>query len=215
MDDRLSGKKADYETIISMINADNRLDKNGKILLLSAIQLHKEVYTAPEVIELSKTLNKSQVSLRNGCDCPVELALYILKQGECDRARAADQATATPSNPYPAPSYLTTLKCNEAQVYNLLYLSCKNKIPTVCPGGFSYDGANCYSGLHFPSGYNGFVWGNGFYTQQNCNISTSNNCCPAGFGYDGANCHFWGLYFPSNYEAFIWNNTFYVKPKCQ
>jgi len=94
-----------------------------------------------------------------------------------------------------------------------LYWACKAKKPS-CPNGFVYDGANCYSRLHFPAGYSGFIWGNGFYTKQNCAKSRANNCCPPGYIFDGANCHFFGLYFPSGWEPFIWNNAFYLKPKC-
>jgi hypothetical protein len=195
-DDIINGKKADYEIIINMINDDQRLDQNGKTLLKSNIQLHKEVYTSLEVIEFYNSIIKKQVNLRGGCNCDAEWYAYNIEMNSCRYY----------GNQYGF--------CDRANIYLALWNNCKNKTPG-CPGGFSYDGANCYSGVHFPSGYNGFVYGNGFYTQQNCNISTANDCCPPGFGYDGANCHYWGLYFPSNYEAFIWNNTFYLKPKCQ
>lgn len=77
---------------------------------------------------------------------------------------------------------------------------------TMCPSGYTYDGNNCYSGVHFPSGYEGFIWNNTFYTSSN------GTTCPNGFTYDGANCHS-GLYFPG-WEGFIWNNTFYLVPQC-
>jgi len=91
------------------------------------------------------------------------------------------------------------------------YLACLELVPQ-CPPGFEFDGCNCYSGVHFPEGYTGFVYNNGFYVEQNCNISTANDCCPKGFEFDGQNCHYNGLYFPDGYEGFVWNNAFYTKP---
>ncbi len=101
--------------------------------------------------------------------------------------------------------------CTLAQQYWSAYQSCLHKEPE-CPNGFIYDGCNCYSGVHFPQGYVGFVWGNGFYVVQNCGISPANNCCPPGFTFDGANCHYFGLYFPAGYQGFVWNNAFYTTP---
>ena len=91
---------------------------------------------------------------------------------------------------------------------------CEPEPCTECPPGFVFDGLNCYSGVHYPSGYKGFIYGRGFYTEQNCSISTDNECCPQGFTYDGANCHFFGKYFPSGATAFIYNRTFYVETIC-
>lgn len=82
-----------------------------------------------------------------------------------------------------------------------------------CPTGFTYDGANCYSGVHWPSGYQGFVWNGGFYVKRNCSISTANNCCPPNFVFDGANCHYPLLYVPEGYTGFVLGNSFYVKYK--
>lgn len=105
--------------------------------------------------------------------------------------------------------------CTQAQQALSSYYSCLGKEPT-CPPGFEFDGCNCYSGVHFPSGYNGFVFGNGFYVQQNCSISTANNCCPSGFTFDGANCNYVGLYFPPGYTGFVYGNAFYTTPgPCQ
>ena len=74
-----------------------------------------------------------------------------------------------------------------------------------CPGTFTYDGANCYSGLHIPNGYQGFIFGNSFYVKQ--------RCCPPGYTFDGANCYS-GVHYPSGYNGFIYNNTFYVQRNC-
>ena len=110
--------------------------------------------------------------------------------------------------------------CNEARYYWDAYWACKNKKP-ICPSGFVFDGANCYSKIHIPQGYSGFIWGpNGdkwdrsFYVKPNCNISRANNCCPSGTTYDGANCRYYNVYVPAGWEPFIWNGAFYVKPKC-
>jgi len=101
--------------------------------------------------------------------------------------------------------------CQEADEKYEKYLACLELVPQ-CPPGFIFDGCNCYSGVHFPDGYTGFVCNNGFYVKQNCEISTENDCYPEGFEFDGANCHYFGLYFPDGYVGFVWNNAFYTKP---
>ena len=83
-----------------------------------------------------------------------------------------------------------------------------------CPSGSKFDGANCYFGVHFPEGYEGFVYKNSFYTKQNCAISTANDCCPPGSIFDGANCYF-GVHFPYWYDGFVYNNSFYTQPNCE
>jgi hypothetical protein len=196
-----NGVKTDFNIIITMINGDDSLDKNGKIFLLSLVQLTNELLLSKETIDFFKfqntdDVNKPKLKVRSCGDCSnlsstantywIQCQVYGNVWGHCD-------------------AYLYW--------YNQ-YLNCVNQQP-ICPSGFSYDGANCYSGVHFPPEYEGFVFGNGFYTTQNCSVSTANNCCPPGFGYDGANCHYWGLYFPPGYEAFIWNECFYVQPICQ
>lgn len=86
---------------------------------------------------------------------------------------------------------------------------------SICPEGFFFDGANCHSGLTFPNGFEGFIYGNGFYVQQNCDLIQTNDCCPDNFTYDGANCYS-GVHFPANqgWDPFVWNNAFYVHPHC-
>jgi len=105
-------------------------------------------------------------------------------------------ATCPGTGPAAGVITILALECDEAQE-----VEC-----TTCPNGYTYDGENCYSGVHFPSGYEGFIWNNTFYTSSN------GTTCPNGFTYDGANCHS-GLYFPG-WEGFIWNNTFYLVPRC-
>lgn len=193
--DIINGKKKTYNRIINMINKDNVIGEAGKIYLLSTIQLCDQVYTSKEAIQFYQAASGS--NLRDICGCNDLFAIFQIYNNECQM------------NPYSG-----NPDCVAAIFYRDQYFSCLEKEPT-CPYGFTFDGANCYSGIHFPAGYNGFVLGNGFYTQQNCSISTANDCCPPGFAFDGANCHYWELYFPSNYEAFILNNTFYVEPVCE
>jgi len=87
----------------------------------------------------------------------------------------------------------------------------------VCPSGYTYDGANCYSGYSVPIGSaNGFVYGNAFYYTpiQSRTGSGTTFSCLANYGwYDGANCLV--NYFDTNYTPFIWNRTFYLQPHCQ
>lgn len=195
-DDTRHGKKADYNRIVDMIIQDKQLDKNGKIYLLSLVQLFVEVYGAPEVVKHLNTLEQKARLRTDPCNCSPYNILYLYNSAQC--------------------SYYGNIygNCTQASAYLTLYYECTGQTPT-CPYGFTFDGANCYSGVHFPSGYTGFALGNGFYTQQNCSISTANNCCPSGFAFDGANCHYWELYFPSEFEPFVLNNTFYVKPICE
>lgn len=192
----INGKELNYSYnfLIKKINEDGQIDEAGKNLLLSSIQLSREVFTSDVAIEFYNRGNTT-IELRDACGCNNIYATYVTYSIQC-------QAYG---------NYWG--HCDWASYYYSQYIACLNQ-DIHCPAGFTYDGANCYSGVHFPSGYNGFIYGNGFYTQQNCSISTANNCCPGGFGYDGTNCHYWGLYFPSDYEPFIWNNTFYVKPNC-
>lgn len=195
-DDAMHGKKANYNRIAEMVRQDKLLGKNGKIHLLSMIQLSMEVFASPEIIKHFN--NGVKTELRDNICCNGYLNASVIYEGYCRIFGGAS-------------GY-----CTLALFYEVLYYSCLEDDPTVqCPYGFEFDGANCYSGVHFPSGYTGFVLGNGFYTQQNCSISTANDCCPPGFAFDGANCHYWELYFPSEYEGFVLNNTFYVKPICE
>jgi len=105
------------------------------------------------------------------------------------------------------------------------YEICQN-LPPQCPEGFVYDGKNCYSGIHIPQGFRGFIWRNGFYVAPNCDkvgedgkpvlVEVDENCCPPGFGFDGKNCHYWGVYIPKEYDGgFIYNNAFYARPACK
>jgi len=187
-DDIRSGEHLDFESITEQILKDSRLDESGKVTLLSFIQLSSELF----ISDLYSTPNSRQEA---ACNCSGLYSTYVNYSIQCQAYGNYWGHCTAANNAYAA------------------YLSCLSKV-TTCPAGFSFDGANCYSGIIIPSGYNPFIYGNGFYTQRNCSISTANNCCPSGFGYDGANCHYWGLYFPSDYEPFIWGNSFYVVPKC-
>lgn len=188
-DDILEGTLTDHKAIENQIKEDIRIDANAKAYLLSFVQLSKEIFLKEEF------LNQTEVLQKDACNCSSIYATYSQYNLQC-------QAYG---------NYWG--HCDRAKEYYDLWQDCLDK-NTVCPPGFTYDGANCYSAVHFPSGYQPFIYGNGFYTEQNCGISTANNCCPPGFGYDGANCHYWGLYFPSDYEPFIYGNSFYVKAKC-
>jgi hypothetical protein len=196
-DDKINGKTNNYEVISKMIREDERLDDNAKIFLLSSIQLSNEVLTTQEAIEFyDKNRTNGQLSTRDVCDCSSTYNAYAQARLQCQAYQGMWG------------------HCQGTQDLLNLYESCIKK-KNNCPNGFVFDGANCYSGVHFDSKkYKGFIWGNGFYTQRNCKVSTANNCCPPGFGFDGANCHYWGKYFPSDFEPFIWNNTFYVRSKC-
>lgn len=188
-DDIISGESLNHDYLKEQINMDDRLDKNGRLFLLSFIQLSSEIFTSKELINISAIMQKAP------CNCSSLYNTYINYSIQC-------QAYGN-----------TWGHCTRASQYYQYWLNCKKK-KTTCPSGFTFDSANCYSGVHFPSGYEAFIWSNGFYTKQNCSISTVNNCCPSGYGFDGANCHYWGLYFPSDYDPFIWGNAFYVKAKC-
>lgn len=192
-DDIMSGDKENHDFMIDQINNDVDLDQAGKDLLLSVVQLSAEVFTTRAAMEFYFAADEA--GERDPCGCDNIWASYVTLSIQCQAYGDWWGHCTAASNTYSQ------------------WVACTNQTIT-CPNGFTYDGANCYSGVHFPSGYNGFIWGNGFYTQRNCSISWANNCCPNGFGYDGANCHYWGLYFPSSYTPFIWNNTFYVKAKC-
>lgn len=74
------------------------------------------------------------------------------------------------------------------------------EVGSLCPPGFSYDGANCFRGK--PSGVTSFIYQGGFYH--------SGNQCQLGSTYDGANCYFGPI--PWNHEGFIYQNGIYVKP---
>ncbi|TVQ44503.1 MAG: glycosyl hydrolase family protein [Saprospirales bacterium] len=75
-----------------------------------------------------------------------------------------------------------------------------------CPPESIFDGYNCNFGS-IPIGFEGFVFGNGFYVKPNCE-----KCCPDGANFDGANCYY-GIHFIEG-EGFIHNNSFYTKPDC-
>lgn len=188
IDDIRSGERLNFESISKQISSDNRLDEIGKVILLSFIQLSSELFTT----DLFNAPNSRQAA---PCNCSGLYNTYVNYSIQCQAYGNFWGHCTAANNAYAA------------------YLSCLNQV-TTCPTGFSFDGANCYSGIVIPSGYNPFIYANGFYTQRNCSISTANNCCPPTFGYDGANCHYWGLYFPSDYEPFIYGNSFYVVPKC-
>ncbi len=188
-DDILAGQDKNYDTLKQQIRDNDRLDKNGQAFLFSFIQLSSEIFTSQTFLKSNTVLQKAP------CNCTSLYNTYVTYSIQC-------QAYGNVWG-----------HCTRANQYYQYWLNCKKK-KTTCPTGFTFDSANCYSGIHFPSGYEPFIWGNGFYTKQNCSISTANNCCPPGFGYDSANCHYWGLYFPSDYEPFIWGNSFYVKAKC-
>lgn len=98
---------------------------------------------------------------------------------------------------------------NVGNIYLSCILECEPPvICTDCPPGYVFDGANCYSGLSIPVGYDGFIYKNAVYVEPNCCT-----VCPNGSEWDGANCYF-GLHFPEGYEGFIWNNAFYVNENC-
>ncbi|HMT54816.1 MAG TPA: matrixin family metalloprotease [Saprospiraceae bacterium] len=95
---------------------------------------------------------------------------------------------------------------------SIRYFDCI-KFNECCPPGSSFDGANCYYGIHF-AGVNGFIYNNAFYTTRNCNEYPSNNCCPPGSTFDGANCYF-GIHIPAGHTGFIYNNSFYTTKNCE
>lgn len=196
-DHLINNNSDEFEAVVNTIDSDERLDKAAKDLLKSAIQLSREVLASAEYRSFYQQVEQERLSKTSAdpCNCDPIYQTYVNKYIQC-------QAYG---------NYWG--HCDAAAYYYQQWLNCKAK--TVhCPAGFTYDGANCYSGVVIPSGYEGFIWNYGFYVKRNCGISTANNCCPPQYGYDGANCHYWGLYFPSNYEPFIWDNKFYVKPKC-
>lgn len=185
-----------YDNLIQKVVVDELLDESAKSIILSGIQLSNDFLTSNAAMDFYKYDLDNSIEFRGDpCGCVNLYDAYISYYVMC-------QAFGNVWG-----------HCTFASTYFSLYNNCLNK-EIVCPPGFEFDGANCHSGIYFPQGYNGFILGNGFYTQQNCSISTANNCCPSNFGFDGANCHYWGLYFPSNYESFIYKNAFYVKPKC-
>jgi len=116
--------------------------------------------------------------------------------------------------------------CDILESFELAYETCL-ELPPQCPDGFTFDGKNCYSGIHIPQGFRGFIWKNGgFYVKPNCDgvgedgkpvlVKVDENCCPPGFGFDGKNCHYWGVYIPKEYDGgFIYNNAFYARPACK
>lgn len=98
---------------------------------------------------------------------------------------------------------------NVGSIYLSCILGCEPPVVcTDCPPGYVFDGANCYSGLRIPVGYDGFIYKNSVYVEPNCCT-----VCPNGSEWDGANCYF-GLHFPEGYEGFIYNNAFYVTENC-
>ena len=194
-EDILGEQNKNYEKIKEDVLADKALETSDRNLILSYIELSEEVLTSEEVVAYSTSMNEENIS-REACDCEGIWANYVDHILYCNVYGNAFN------------------HCTKRDQLYLEYLACRRK-QNHCPPGFTFDGANCYSGLHFPQGYNGFIWDNGFYTQPNCAISTNNNCCPPGYYFDGANCHYSGIYYPSSsYDAFIWNNTFYVVPNC-
>ena len=80
-----------------------------------------------------------------------------------------------------------------------------------CPDNYTYDGANCYSGVHFQEGLE-------IYTipgvQSYMTTPLENGECPPGFASSGVNCFYTGLYIPFGYEGFGSGNAFYVEPNC-
>jgi hypothetical protein len=187
-DDIIDGKKADYARLIGMINKDELIDANGRIILLSMIQFSSQVIFSKEATEFYKVAQKYKVELRGAC---------------CDNLTEERRVAAL--------NCKAGFGCEELIRVDKELKACQNMTPT-CPNGFVFDGANCWSKITFPSGYEGFVFGGGFYTKRNCKISTKNDCCPPGYLFDGANCHYYGTYFSDKYTPFIWNRTFYVKP---
>jgi len=80
----------------------------------------------------------------------------------------------------------------------------------ICPSGYSWDKANCFSTLCSKSP---FIWNNGFYYKPYPN-GPNGGICPLGGSFDGANCYLGPV--PPGYEgkAFVYNNCYYVVPKC-
>jgi hypothetical protein len=77
----------------------------------------------------------------------------------------------------------------------------------TCPSGYTFDGANCASGVYPPKNSTAFMWsGNFYYSPQ------GGTPCPIGGTFDSRNCYYSPI--PGGYQGFIWNNSFYVKPKC-
>lgn len=192
-DDIRAGQNLNYDHLKEQVLDDTRLNLEDKKYLLSFCQLSSEVLTSKFYADFVMSLGSN--AQQSGCNCNPFYDVYITRMIQC--------------NAYG--DYWG--HCTSAKYYYNLWQSCLGGT-TTCPPGFTYDGANCYSGITIPAGYHPFTWGNGFYVQRNCNISTADNCCPTGFGFDGANCHYWTVYYPSNYEPFIWGNSFYVKAKC-
>ncbi len=81
---------------------------------------------------------------------------------------------------------------------------CEN--PT-CPPGYTYDEANCASGICVPDGSEPFVWNTGFYIHA----TQPGNICSVGT-WDGAHCIVANV--PAGFSGFVFNNCFYVKPDC-
>jgi len=171
------------------------------LILIAAISCSKneEVNDLSNDSNYATELNEGATVERSSgcpdpCNCDAILSLYVSAHKDC---RAFGE-------PY----------CSQAEQLYEDYQECESK-EVRCPPGFIFDSCNCHSQIYFPDGYTPFIWGNGFYVQQNCEISTANNCCPPGFTFDGANCHYFGTYFDSEiFTPFIWGNSFYTQPLC-
>ncbi|MBP6521680.1 MAG: hypothetical protein KA251_01760 [Saprospiraceae bacterium] len=83
-------------------------------------------------------------------------------------------------------------------------------ICTICPPGYHFDGANCFSTVCSKSP---FIWNNGFYYKSYPN-GPNGGICPYGGNFDGANCHLGPVPYGYEGKAFVYNNCYYVAPKC-
>ena len=159
--------------------------------------------------ETTITKNHNCESCLSQCRASNQGLYNVLYNQEYERCRSSGQ----PGNLCAIRARLVADGLIDRRCNNSCEDECTPEPCTDCPPGYTYDGANCYSGVHYPSGYEGFIWSRNFYTKRNCSISTANNCCPSGYSFDGANCYS-GKWHPSGWDPFIWQRTFYVKAKC-
>jgi len=138
----------DYYLIAQIIEENDMIDKKGKEYLLSTIELSKKIYTSDIAINLYRTKN-SMMELMDACGCDDIYATYITYSIQC-------QAYGNVWG-----------HCDWASYYYSQYLACLDK-EIHCPDGFTYDGANCFSGVRIPPGYTGFIWDNKFYVEPKC-----------------------------------------------
>ncbi len=188
----INGDQVNEEALAQLKNKILQLEEislDWKTAFLSSIQLNRHLATS-----ISYKQYREKVSLvenRADCDCSGIYATWVNADIQCQYY----------SQVFP---WLAPAQCAYANSLYSSYLDCLNTNP--CPPGSVYDGANCYFGIHAPSGSNPFIWNGGFYWQA----GPGNSCC-CGSWYDGANCYAGH----GGAGAFVWNNSFYVTPRCE